>query len=328
MSRPLAIIVLAAALCWLALPAAAHAAQLKGPKIVFEQLEKTFDNVEEGKTLTVKFTFKNAGDQNLIIDKVSPSCGCTATKFDRITKPGQKGTVILDLDTTGINGAFRKTAAVATNDSSQPVLTLVLLGETMGRIKVDKGRRIKLEGCLGGPISTTATLSDPQGKPLLISGFDNPMKDYLGVKLDPHGGKSYKLTLFSKATEPMDFAGPIFLKIPGSPQVSVWVVVSIQGPFTVRPQEVYFGTLAKDQINKAARSVLLKKACTDKLVIDNLKYDKELFNVEQHWRKPGEELLLVITPNLKNLWVGPFEKSLDIEASGKSFSIRLAGTVR
>ncbi len=327
MSRPLAIIALIAALCWLAPPAGA--AQTKGPRIVFEQLEKTFDNVEEGKIIKVKFTFTNQGDQNLIIDKVDPSCGCTASKYDRVTKPGQKGHVFLELDTEGINGSFRKTAAVATNDSSQPVVTLVLLGETVGRIKVDKGRRIKLAGCLGGPITTSATLSDPQGKTLLISGVDNPMKDYLGVKLDPlPGGKAYKLNLYSKANESMEFAGPIFLKIPGSPQVSVWVVASIQGPFSVRPQEVHFGTLAKGLTQKKARSVLLKKACADKLVIDALKYNKELFTVEQHWQKPGEELLLVITPNLKNLWVGPFEKSLDIEAGGKSFSVRLAGRVR
>lgn len=308
---------------------AVPALALKGPKIVFDAQELSFSDVVEGKELTAVFNFSNTGDQNLIIDKVSPSCGCTASRWDKVTPPGKKGAVTLLLDTSGIGGSFRKTAAVATNDPSNPVVTLIMTGETMGRIKVDKGRRISLKGCLGSPITASATLRDPQGKNLVVTGVENPMSDYMDVKLLPQpGGKTYRLELTSKATEPLDFAGPLFLKAPGGGPVSVWVVAEIRGPFTVRPHEVMFGTINKEVTNPAQRSVLVKKACAEKLKVDLVDYNKKHFIVERFWQKPGEEYLLVITPILENLPVGPFDEPLVIQMGQRAFTVKLTGRVR
>ncbi|MBU1274316.1 MAG: DUF1573 domain-containing protein [Proteobacteria bacterium] len=309
--------------------AASPALALKGPKIVFDSKEVVFSDVVEGKEMTAVFTFTNTGDQNLLIDKVSPSCGCTASSWDKVTPPGKKGAVTLLLDTTGLGGSFRKTAAVATNDPGNPVVTLIMTGETVGRIKVDQGRRVSLKGCLGSPITASATLRDPQGKNLVITGVENPMSDYLEVKLVPQpGGKTYRLDLVSTATEPLDFAGPLFLKAPGGGPVSVWVVAEVRGPFTVRPHEVMFGTLNKDTPNPPQRSVLVKKACADKLKVDLLDYNKKLFIVERDWQKPGEELLLVITPIVENLLVGPFDENLLIQMGQRAFTVKLTGRVR
>ncbi|MCB2227235.1 MAG: DUF1573 domain-containing protein [Desulfarculaceae bacterium] len=305
------------------------AAALKGPKIVFDKEELNFTNVHEGKELTAVFSFTNQGDQNLIIEKVIPSCGCTASQWDKVTEPGKKGKVTLILDTTGLNGAFRKSASVATNDPAKPVVTIFITGDTVGRIAIDEGRRIDLKGCLGTEIKTTVTLRDPNGKPLVISKVENPMKDYMTVSLDPQpGGKAVKLHLEAKAKEAMEFAGPLFLSIPGAAPVSVWVLAQIQGPFTVRPHEVVFGTMDKAAPTPPRRSILVKKACVEKLEIDSLIYNKELFKVEEHWEKPGEELLLVITPILKNMWPGPFEHPLAIQTKDSAFTVNLTGQIR
>lgn len=308
---------------------AAPALALKGPKIVFDAKEVVFKDVVEGKELTAVFNFTNTGDQNLIIDKVSPSCGCTASRWDKVTPPGQKGAVTLLLDTTGIGGSFRKSAAVATNDPGNPVVTLIMTGETMGRIKVDKGRRVSLKGCLGAPITASAVLSDPKGGKLVITGVENPMSDYLGVKLVPSkDGKTYRLELVSKATEPLDFAGPLFLKAPGGPPVSVWVVAEVRGPFSVRPHEVMFGTIAHNNPKPPKRSVLVKKACADTLKADLIDYNKKRFIVERFWQKPGEELLLVVTPILENLPKGPFDEDLLIQMGQRAFTVKLTGRIR
>ncbi|MCB2192467.1 MAG: DUF1573 domain-containing protein [Deltaproteobacteria bacterium] len=308
---------------------AAPALALKGPKIAFDSREVVFKDVVEGKELTAIFHFTNTGDQNLIIDKVSPSCGCTASRWDKVTPPGKKGTVTLLLDTTGIGGSFRKTASVATNDPSNPVVMLIMTGETMGRIKVDKGRRISLKGCLGQPVTASATLSDPKGGKLVITGIENPMSDYLDVKLTPSkDGKTYTLDLASKANEPLDFAGPLFLKAPGGPPVSVWVVAEVRGPFTVRPHEVMFGTIAKNHPKPPKRSVLVKKACADKLNVELIDYNKKLFIVERFPQKQGDELLLVVTPILENLPTGPFEEDLLIQMDQRAFTVKLTGRIR
>ncbi|MCB2187149.1 MAG: DUF1573 domain-containing protein [Deltaproteobacteria bacterium] len=300
----------------------------QGPRVKFDKNERIYPEVKEGQKLTAEFPFTNTGEQNLIIDKVSPSCGCTVAEYDKVTEPGKQGKIKLILDTVGITGSFRKTAVVATNDPTNPFVTLVLTGETISRIKVDKGRRIDLIGCLGTDISTIATLTDPDGRGVIISGVENPMPQYLQTSLEPvPGGKAYKLHLKVKAATPLEFAGPVFLQVPGSPRVSLWVVVNVRGPFEVQPKQVFFGGVNKDKMFAAARSVLVKKACADKLEIDELAYDANKFKVERHWRKPGEELLLVVTPLADKLPKGPFNGELGIRQGDKMFRVILKGSV-
>lgn len=300
------------------------------PQIVFESTEKVFRNVKEGSSLDAKFSFTNQGDLNLIIDKVSPSCGCTVAKFSKITPPGDKGTITLTLDTKGITGAFRKTAVVATNDASKPFITLVMMGETKSRVEIEgqKGRRLEVIGCLGEKISTTVTLKNPENKPLMIAAVENPMKQYLDAKLKAlPGGKKYQLTLTAKAKEAMEFAGPIFLVVPGSSKISLFAVVEVRGPFTAQPHDLFFGALAKG-VKPIGRSVLIKRACTPELKIAKLDYNHDLFEVKQEWTKPNERLMLEIFPKVANLPKGPFNEYLGIQAADKLFKIRLKGVVR
>ena len=316
-----------ALLCCLAtaLPLMAFAA--KGPRIEFEKKEMMMNVVKEGSSVTATFPFTNTGDMNLIIDEVSPSCGCTVPEFSKVTEPGKKGFVKMILDTSGINGAFRKTAVVATNDSSNPFVTLVMLGETQSRIKVDKGRRLDLVGCLGEEIITTAVLTHPQDKPIMITGVQNPMSDYLDAEIRPLvQGKKYELILKAKSGQPVNFAGPIFLQLPGAPRVSLYVVCDVRGPFSVQPHEVFYGGVYPNA--PVVRNVLIKKACARTLKIEKLTYDEKRYKVVQEWQKPDEELLLQITPLAADMPKGPFDDRIAIKADGWEFEVRLNGVVR
>ena len=248
--------------------------------------------------------------------------------FQKVTTPGSKGKVLVKLDTSGIHGAFRKTAVVSSNDPSQPFVTLVLIGETVSRIKVDKGRRLEVKGCLGENLVTEATLTDPDGKPLLITGVDNPMGNYLSAKVERlPGGKSYKLILKAIATEAMQFAGPIYLKIPGSKKQSLFVLVDVRGPFTVRPHQLYFGGLRKGSAS-LTRSIMVRRACAPQLKVDQVLYNEDHFEVKQVWQKDGQELFLEVTPRLDRIPAGPFDEKLQIAVGGKALPVRLKGVVQ
>ncbi len=298
-----------------------------GPKIAFEQTELVYPNAREGQHLNAQFTFTNQGKMNLIIDSVTPSCGCAVAMFDRVVKPGEKGVINMTLDTSGITGAFRKTAVVASNDTSNPFVTLIMLGETHSRVKVDLGRRLDLAGCVGAPISVTATLTEPDGKPLLIAGVENPMSEYLDARLTPTpGGREYKLTVSAKAKEPMDFAGPIFLVVPGSSKVSLYIVADIKGPFNVAPGEVYFGGVKKGMAG-LARPVVVNKTCADTLVIDKLIYNADRLVVDEQWLAPGAKAQIMVSPNVDKLPPGPFDEKLGIQSGDKVFHVRFKGVM-
>ena len=328
MSRPHSLLNAVALALVIILTSALPSLALKGPKAVFENTEIIKSGIREGKPVTVEYKLTNAGDMNLIIDKVVPSCGCTIPKFDPIIKPGQKGTIKLVLDTEGITGAFRKTAVVSTNDPANPYVNLVLLGDTVSNIVVDKGRRLSLVGCLSETITNTATISDPDGKPVFIAGVENPMPDYVDASLKPvKGTGKYQLTVTSKAKKMVEFAGPIFLRMPNGSKISIYVVADIKGAFKVRPHAVYFGAVPNAG-PAPVRGIVVQKACTQKLTLDKILVNREHFKITETWQKPGEKLYLEITPRLEGLPKGPFEEGMAIVASGEKFVVNLKGVVR
>lgn len=306
----------------------AWAADKAAPKAVFDKLELVFSDAREGQILPADFTFVNSGKANLVIDSITPSCGCATAEFSKVTPPGDKGVIRMKLDTTGITGAFRKTAVVKTNDPVNPFITLVMMGETQSKIKMDVGRRLNMIGCFGEDITATVTLTEIDGNPLIITGVDNPMKNLLETDLvQEPGGLAYKLNLRLLSEAPIDFAGPIYLVLPNRSKVSLFVVAEARGPFVVRPQEVFFGKLRQEVKTGLARSLEITKACADSLTIDRLIYDVSKFKVEEQWNKPGEQVTLVVTPLTDNFPLGPFEEKLAIQMGDKIYTALLKGSI-
>ena len=88
-------------------------------KILFENSEHNFGDINEkdGK-VSYKFSFKNEGDQPLLILSVKPSCGCTTPNWSKNPiKPGDEGFIIAEYNPKGRPGVFRKSLNVVTNQS-------------------------------------------------------------------------------------------------------------------------------------------------------------------------------------------------------------------
>jgi hypothetical protein len=97
------------------------------PKLSIPSLEHSFGSVKAGTPLIYAFEIKNEGKVDLEIKSVSPSCGCTTSKFDKVIAAGKAGTITLEVaKTDGYKGEITKTATVTTNDPDHQTLTLTL----------------------------------------------------------------------------------------------------------------------------------------------------------------------------------------------------------
>ncbi|MEK6299099.1 MAG: DUF1573 domain-containing protein [Acidobacteriota bacterium] len=97
------------------------------PKVSIKALEHSFGSVKAGTPLTYSFEIKNEGKVDLEIKSVSPSCGCTTSKYDKVIAPGKTGSVTLEVaKTDGYKGEVSKTASVTTNDPDHQTFTLTL----------------------------------------------------------------------------------------------------------------------------------------------------------------------------------------------------------
>ena len=93
-----------------------------GPKIQFNTTVYDFGKISAGEVVKHSFIFTNAGDQQLVITNVKPSCGCTAAgDWTREVEPGQTGTIPIQFNSANFGGPVAKMVTVVCNDKTQPV---------------------------------------------------------------------------------------------------------------------------------------------------------------------------------------------------------------
>jgi len=99
------------------------------PKIEFDNLNFEFGVIKPGEKADHEYLFKNTGKSDLIIRKVTPSCGCTvATLKNSVIKPGESSGISASFNSTGKSGNQSKTITVITNDPTNQHLVLWIKG--------------------------------------------------------------------------------------------------------------------------------------------------------------------------------------------------------
>lgn len=97
--------------------------------ITFEKTNHNFGTFKEEALQKVVFTFKNTGNQPLVINQVLTSCGCTASNYTKEPiAPGKKGQV--EVTYNGKNkmaGHMAKLITVNSN-ATKPVVQLKIEG--------------------------------------------------------------------------------------------------------------------------------------------------------------------------------------------------------
>jgi len=114
----------------------------EGSKIQFKEESKNFGKIDQGEVLTHVFVFSNLGDSNLIIKKVTTTCGCTAALIsDKNVAPGKKGEIKVNFNTRGLGGKVTKYIYVESNDPRHPRKQLTVIAD----IKVPPQPKISLD---------------------------------------------------------------------------------------------------------------------------------------------------------------------------------------
>ena len=99
-----------------------------GPIIEFECNEHNFGNIRHKLPTTYDFAFTNTGNEELIIEKVRASCGCTTADYTKAPiKPGQKGKITVKYDANSL-GSFSKSITVTSNAVNYPRFILRIKG--------------------------------------------------------------------------------------------------------------------------------------------------------------------------------------------------------
>ncbi len=109
-------------------PTANEAVVPEGPTttITFDEERFDFGEVSEGEVVAHTYTFKNTGNEPLIISRAKGSCGCTVPKYttDPIG-PGESGEMVVEFNTTGKRG--KKSQKVTITANTTPPQTFIYI---------------------------------------------------------------------------------------------------------------------------------------------------------------------------------------------------------
>ena len=99
-----------------------------GAKITFAEMEHNYGTLQKGGNGDCEFTFKNEGNEPLILSNVKASCGCTTPSYtQKPVMPGETGTIKVHYNTNNVGG-FSKTVTVTSNAVDNPRVVLRIKG--------------------------------------------------------------------------------------------------------------------------------------------------------------------------------------------------------
>jgi Protein of unknown function (DUF1573) len=224
--------------------------ELRGELRVAEK-KHDFGRVTQGQVVSHEFILENTGTADIVIQRVAPSCGCTAAAPSSNTiRPAEKVTLKVDFDTSGFSGEKTKSVDVFTNDRDMPQLALVLRGTIMPRVEISPER---LDF---GDLAVNSVTSQELEREIEVTASDEGGSKIIGaqsfskyLKVEKVGGDDRKAK-FRIQLDPTVPRGPlrdrVVVEIAADARrsvVNVPVLGFVIGTMRVNPATVSFGVI-------------------------------------------------------------------------------------
>lgn len=228
-----------------------------GPKIKIAQEEIDFGRVNQGEKVVREFVVTNTGDKELILNRIAPSCGCTAAAVTSPTiQPAASEKIRVTFDTAGMYGDKVKSVHLFTNIDKNPEVVLRLKGFVARGFSVDPERIVfgdlgpAAPGVVEGRIRELSVTIDPQLKHEISRVFSSSKS----VSVKPLDGELSAARRFSVAIAGDVQKGELRERIvfefkdPAHAAVNVPVLANIVGELRVQPAIISFGLLSGEEV--------------------------------------------------------------------------------
>ncbi|RMG44748.1 MAG: DUF1573 domain-containing protein [Candidatus Dadabacteria bacterium] len=247
--------------CCLSISASAEE-EKKLPKLEIPNAEYDFGSVSQGTVVSHDFLIKNKGNAPLVIQRIVPACGCTASTLEKNrVAPGEETVVHVEFDTSGFSGEKYKTVRLYSNDFDQPSALLALKGVVEPDVIVEP-RRVYfgevVKGVTPADLSRIVVVKVRKGSGAKITSVST-FSDVLNVEelFSSPSEKRLKISL-SDTVRLGELRDRVIVGIKGSRinSINIPVFASVKGPIRLRPATVSFGIL--DGKEKISRQVKLE----------------------------------------------------------------------
>lgn len=93
------------------------------PRIAVEPASFDFGKAVRNRTLRKEFTLRNFGNADLVIERVTTTCGCTVAEgYSNVLKPGRSTALRVSLETRSYSGRMTRSVLIKSNDPTNALL--------------------------------------------------------------------------------------------------------------------------------------------------------------------------------------------------------------
>lgn len=229
-------------------------AEVSGPKLELIESEFDFGVISQGDKVAHEFNFKNIGNSDLIISRVVPSCGCTASSLSTGNiKPGEQGTIKVEFDSSGFSGKKIKTVRIFTNDPSDPTALVTFKADVQSDIIVSPERLFFGDVTKNTELSRQLTISIRPGSKATIENVSS-FSPAVSIDFLERGSNLYKVKVTLKPqTELGEIRTRIVVHVKSkvAQAINVPVFAAIKREVAAKPSTLSFGLIEQFGINKA-----------------------------------------------------------------------------
>ncbi len=221
-----------------------------GPLAKILDKEHDFGRVMQGQKVVHEFAIQNSGDADLVLQRIAPSCGCTAAAVSSSTiKPGASEKVRVTFDTAGMYGSKTKTVSVVTNAREYPEVTLTMRGSVVRGVTATPDRLVFGEISPGASPATRTqevAIAVAEGMDWEVARVISGSKFVNIIPLGVQGGAER----YSVAIQPDAPKGEmrerliVEFKDPAHAAVNIPVIATIMGDLRLNPATVSFGIIS------------------------------------------------------------------------------------
>jgi hypothetical protein len=147
------------------------------PKIAVEgEKVLSLDTLMEGTVAERKVPIRNAGTEELTIEKVDASCGCTGAMVSENTlKPGETGELLISFNSKNFNGKVHKTVTVSSNDPETPKTRIEFTAFVVQEVAMSENRFVFKDAVVGQKQTSKVTITNNGTKKLEFKGYETSL---------------------------------------------------------------------------------------------------------------------------------------------------------
>ena len=257
-----------------------------------------FGTVAQGAKVVHEFDIKNSGTADLVIQRLSPSCGCTATQLaNPVVRPGATEKVRVTFDTSGFLGDKTKTLLIASNDTENPEKVFTLKGRVITGFSVEPSR---VDFGEISPSSSPAsrqreiTFSVAEGTELKITKISSLSNYLVASPVVTQENKAVVKVEILPTVPKGEFRDRIMFELDGGKRAAVNVPVnaSVKGDLRLSPGIVSFGVVEGTQ--PLERRVQFENKGTKPVAIKEITTSDSALSASMIQVQPGRQGVLVV----------------------------------